>query len=200
MSQLNDEARDHIRRYMLTLVALPGIAISVFSAIAGYLIHAHGEREAYIESFVKLSGPAIDSAKAAAVAQEIAESTRKKIDVDAAKIADLRKQVETSAALVSTSNAIDEIVGKLIADPGLSDRLIKASSARLSTLEVSVNALGKGRVTKELSVTNPGTAGPDVAECPYGSYVSSIEARLGVSGKYATDGIKQLVIKCRAIR
>lgn len=62
--------------------------------------------------------------------------------------------------------------------------------------------IGKGEKTHQQKINNPAMKNhpafknPNTYNCPKGHYVSGIEATRGVGGKYATDGISELLVRC----
>jgi len=207
MAELSDEAKRLIRRHMITLVAIPGALLSIVSAIAGYVIHGVGQREAYIESFREFSAPVIEAAQEVSAAKATVEFLNTKINEDASRIEDIRKRVDANEALADLDKTVDAIADRLSALPDFRERVVQATSGRISKIEselksvdAEVRGLGSDRSGKKLTVNNPSIGGADSATCPKGTFVSAIHASKGVSGKYGVDGISEITFTCSPIR
>jgi len=196
MSELTPEAKSLIRKYMLSLVAIPGILFSILSAIAGYVIHDVGQKDAYIESFRDFAKPVLEAAQAVSGAQVTVDSLSRKITEDAEHIEDLRKRIEASAAVATSENQVSQIVESLARLPEFNDRVARAAFERLGKFEVQLAALGSDRTGQVFRVNNPSMAGDNDAKCPPGTFVSALSASRGVGGKYASDGISEISVTC----
>jgi hypothetical protein len=119
----------------------------------------------------------------------------------------LRKR---TATLIQIVDGIEQQVktvqgGSIAAVAALVDAAGKSGDTaalieRIKSLEMVVSALGTSRNGPSFSIDNPRMGGPDSAQCPPGTYVSTIQASGAVGGKYAIDGISQITFTCSSIR
>lgn len=102
------------------------------------------------------------------------------------------KRVESELKAAEGSNLGE--LAKTVAALGNSKDL-PALVQRIEKLEQQASTLGKARTGATFTVTNP-VMGNGVANCPPGTFVSSITAPKGVGGRYAVDGISALKVEC----
>lgn len=62
-----------------------------------------------------------------------------------------------------------------------------------------VGQLGSDRTGTVLRIANPVMRDGKPHECPAGTFVSMVQASKGVGGKYAVDGISEIIVRCTPI-
>ena len=87
----------------------------------------------------------------------------------------------------------------------MNDRLARIE-AMLASQQIATNntnavlaTIGQSKMTKTYTINGPRIGGPDKMTCPQGWVATSIHASGSVGGRYAVDGISQIIVTCSPI-
>lgn len=101
--------------------------------------------------------------------------------------------LETDLTSIQATNFAE--VAKLVRSLGES-RDASGIIQRLGELERVLVPLRTASDAVQISINNPLMSGANQAVCPPGTAITSISATKGVGGKYASDGISEITVRC----
>jgi hypothetical protein len=124
--ELPEKQKALIRKYMLTTVAIPGVALTILAAIAGYYVKSFqtlAERQAYMDAYASVSDLVVTYAASASAAAASGELLLQGINREAESLDQLRRNIEASAAIVQADSLVADIVRDLSDQPGFQERV-----------------------------------------------------------------------------
>jgi gas vesicle protein len=168
--RLTEEAKRAIRAYILKLVTPSAIALSIISAVIGYVARGWGETEAMKVMFDKLSGPVIASAENVGRAEEQSKNLSTQIRQSADIVDRLRASIEKSKLEADDLKSLnyEKITEVLIGKPGLADKLSKLTDQQYSALRNQIDQIKSALLRTSSDVQN---VDGRIMKCPDGYYV-----------------------------
>lgn len=157
MGRYNDDcltlqAKEAVRKYMLTLVVLPGTLLAVVSFFLGFFINEVAKQGAYNEAYSQASGVIMATAAEAAKTSGKIDALYAQANILLAEAEETRKIVELSASDIASKVAKklsnDTLFVKKATQPlaqmgeNLEQRL-KDKSSKVMTLDKKVKAIEK---------------------------------------------------------
>jgi hypothetical protein len=170
-NRLTDDAKQAMRAYMLKLVTPSAIALSIVSAIIGYIAHGLGEAEAMKAVFDKMAGPVIISAENVAKAEEQSKSQSEQIKQSAAIVEQLRASIEKTKLEADQLKTLDyeKITEVLMGKPGFADKLSKLTDQQYKALTDQIDQMRSSLSHSSVDVKN---VDGRIMKCPDGYYVT----------------------------
>ena len=221
-TQLTEEAKSAIRKYMLAMIAVPGVVLSIVAFAMGYLINDVAKQSAYHDAYKDASGRILNLSEQVAMAVSDARSQAKEIAEIQSKLravdneaTEMHSKIKTARAVAdafsSTQNVVEAVKVSLVQDQKFSAK-IKKSVIGISKIKNSVVVSGDvdvpknkwGRAIEKIGYGNGVHAWKNKSvSCPDGHYVVGIEVTHGgtCDRKCDPDGavIREIKLVCRGL-
>ena len=129
-SSLTLQEKDRIRKYMLSLIVIPGAILTVASFFLGFFINEVAKQGAYNEAYSQASGLILDTVSEAAETSGKLDGLYTQANKLLTETEDTRKKVE-----LSVSQNSSRIASNLSADPSFVKQVTNSFAQRVKVLE-----------------------------------------------------------------
>ena len=145
--ELTQEAKALIRKYMVSLVTLPGLLVSVVLFLLGYLVNEVATGRAYNEAYTEASNRIIEPAQQAAVAAN--DALRAKSDIEALQkelrtvqsdALQILQKLKTAEMFQRSEELVGEIVSQLALRNDLRQNIVAEAAEQLQSLSQLVDS------------------------------------------------------------
>ncbi len=169
--QLTREAKEAIRTYIITLMAIPGVAISIIMFLLGLFLNDVVKQGAYNEAFKTASSELFTAYQKVAESTEAArqaavEAVRLKEDLTRAEkeAKDIRASLKTAQAFQQSEQIVDQVVDSLVKRNDFTEKIQKKYTDRLEEVE---NKLNTTSTFLPINCTPSGNSGFDVSNTSF---------------------------------
>ena len=137
--ELSLQDKEAVRKYMISLVTLPGIVISIIMFFLGFFVNEVAKRTAYDKAYQEVTPRVIDLAATAAQANtDAARALSESLELQREASA-IRDSLRTVAAFQSSEEHISKIVDSLVKRTDFQESIVSKVDERLQNLQERVN-------------------------------------------------------------
>ena len=222
VTRLTEEAKGLIRKYVITLVAIPGAVLSIVAFAMGYMINDIAKQNAYHDAYRDASGRILSISERATRAladaehqQQEIEQIREQLSIISSEATELQGKIRRTEEIVEAFKNAEHLVVSvkdlLLGDENFLDR-IRRSYIGLSGNEKSVSVSGDievpmnewGGDLKKITYGNGVHEWKNKSiSCPPGYYVVGIDVIHGGTchNQCDPDGavIREIILSCRGL-
>ena len=191
---LSLEDQKLVRKYMLTLVTIPGGILILISFLLGYFIKdvatSSAYQNAYDQAFSEVVSTVNSTARNASTAAFEAETAKANVVKMEKELATILQEAQTSELLTSTQRQIDEIATNLLAR----DEFIKRVNSMQEFKEFDRNSK---HMRVEVAGGGPWGRWRKASYCPPNYYVCGLSQRVeGEQGRGDDTALNDISLEC----